>query len=206
MGKWQEWVPQSLLICFSILLAFWLDDWGEERQIRDRTHVALCNVKRELQENYVKLTEDYEPRHKGLLAYVDSTIEQLSAEPPPAEPISMIDRPLFMEGLEDTAWDLAMETGYLLHADFTLAAEMSKVYGIQNEFIAMNIPRILDLLYWRSAGIRETDLETQLSLRTLLAELVSQEEYAIFRYERLLARSDLSELACEIEPEADQGS
>ena len=70
----------------------------------------------------------------------------------------------------------------------------------------MNIPRILDLLYSRSAGIRATDLETQVSLRTLLAELVSQEEYAIFRYERLLARSDLSELACEIEPEADQGS
>lgn len=29
--KLKGWIIESALICASILLAFWLDDWGEQR-------------------------------------------------------------------------------------------------------------------------------------------------------------------------------
>lgn len=187
---------ESALICASILLAFWLDDWGEQRNIEERTQIALCNVKEELSFNYQLLTNDYRPRHSAILKYVKSTIVQLQDSDGSAD-LSKIDRSLYNQQLRFTAWDLAIETGFLLHVDFKLAARISEVYNLQESSYKMIGPRIIESIFSDSDGLNKATLESQLKLENLMTEWLQQQNFLVTKYEDLLSLQEMKQLSCE---------
>lgn len=193
--KLKDWLMESALICASILLAFWLDDWGEQRTIEQRTQIALCNVKEELSFNYKLLTEDYRPRHTGILTHIKSTISQLSDTDKPLE-LPKIDRSLYNQQLRFTAWELAIETGFFLHVDFKLAAKISEVYNLQETSYKMIGPRIIESIFSDSEGISKATLRSQKKLEMLMTEWLQQQHFLISNYEELLALKAIQTLRC----------
>ena len=59
--KWRAIFAESAFIGSSILLAFALQDWDEEKDIEERMQIALCNVKSELTFNRVLIQKGYIP-------------------------------------------------------------------------------------------------------------------------------------------------
>ena len=193
--KIKDWLIESAFICASILLAFWLDDWGEQRNIEERTQVALCNVKEELHFNYTLLTEDYRPRHQAIMQHVDSTITQLSTSDNKLE-LAKIDRPLYNQQLRQTAWNLAIETGFLLHVDFAVAAKISEVYDLQEHSYKEIAPRIIEVLFEDGLGISGATLESQKKIKVLMNEWFQQQRFLISTYESLLEIEEIKTLDC----------
>lgn len=191
------WFIESTFICASILLAFWLDDWGEQRTLDARTNVALCNIREELHFNYDLLSNDYTPRHNKLIEYIDATIVQLEEQSQTADNIAMIDRPVFVEQVRNTAWELAIETGYLLHVDFKFAAQMAAVYNLQEQSYKLMAPKVLDVLFSDGGGINQATLVKQKRLSTLMNEWVQQLRYLMSNYDTLLQNAQLTKLDCD---------
>ncbi len=194
--KLKGWIIESMLICISILLAFALDDWGEQRNLDARTNVAMCNVKEEMQFNYALLTEDYSPRHKQLIEYVKKTIQQLEAQSNQREAVRMIDRPIVIQQLRNTAWELAIETGYLLHVDFKMATKIAAIYDLQEDSYKLMIPKIIDLLFNDDSNINDTNLRAQKKLLGYMNEWVMQLKYLTRVYEESLNSQQLTKLDC----------
>lgn len=194
--KLKGWIIESMLICVSILLAFWLDDWGEQRNLDNRTNIAMCNVKDEMQFNYALLTEDYSPRHTQLITYITQTVERLQQESAPSKAIRMIDRPIFTKQLRNTAWELAIETGYLLHVDFSMATEIASVYDLQEDSYKLMIPKIIEVLFSDESDIENTNLRAQRKLLAYMTEWVLQLNYLISVYEKQLSSEQLTTLEC----------
>ena len=78
--NWRAVFAESGFIGASILLAFALQDWDEEKDIEERTLIALCNVKSELTYNRLLLQNDYIPRQKGIQATVKGSLTLLRAQ------------------------------------------------------------------------------------------------------------------------------
>lgn len=183
-----------MIICVSILLAFWLSNWGEQQTVKERTTIALCNVKGELEQNYQLLTEDYIPRHRGLLEYVGDTRKQLQQQP--STDIPLIDRPIIIDHLSDTAWSLAMETGYLLHVDFGLATEVARVYSLQEDSYRTMVEKIISVVFAHQTETGYATVQSQSELVALFNEWHEQGKYLAYQYEQLFASDSWDGVSC----------
>ncbi|MFC3092896.1 hypothetical protein DRW07_01585 [Alteromonas sediminis] len=193
--KWTDWLIESLLICASILLAFWLNEWEEQHKIENRTQVMMCNVKKELVSNLTLVESDYLPRHRKILSYLESAIQELE-NVGESDTMQYIDRPLYMVTLDNTAWSLAVETGNLSHLDFSLAATISRVYKLQEESLKQVFPRIIDKLFFYQTNDGKPTLQSQKALRLMVKELISQEVYILSAYNKAVSAINETEYIC----------
>lgn len=195
--KLKDWLIESFIIFISILLAFWLNNWGEDRSLQRKTNAAMCNIKAELIFNRDLLVNDYVPRHKDILRHLKSTKEQLSESQQNADKITILNRPLFTEKLRSTAWNLAIETGYLLHVDFAFATEIAVVYDLQEESYMKAVEKVIESLFQiiKTQGNTAT-FESQSQLSLLFQEWMSQEAYLVSYYQKLLENKQFEALEC----------
>ncbi|WP_026375288.1 hypothetical protein [Aestuariibacter salexigens] len=194
--KWRAVFAESALIGASILLAFALQDWDEERDIEERTLIALCNVKSELSFNQILLKNDYIPRQQGMLASVKGTISLLQAQPDGRPPKTDLESMLIQESLRYSAWTLAGESGYLLHANFELATEIGALIDFQQDSYLSVVNRINEAVFDRGTQYREAPLDWYVSLSSLINEWVTQTDFLERKYVALFERSDFIELGC----------
>lgn len=195
--KWRAVFAESAFIGASILLAFALQDWDEEKDIEERTQIALCNVKSELTFNRVLLQKSYIPRQKGLAATINGAIalyEQSSQENNPGNALQSM---LIQESLRYSAWTLAGESGYLLHANFELATEIGAVIDFQEDSYQPVMNRINGAIFESSQEFSENQLQSYVQLSSLVNEWIAKTSYLEQKYEQLFAREDFIQMNCE---------
>ncbi|MDF2178866.1 hypothetical protein P2G88_11460 [Aliiglaciecola sp. CAU 1673] len=195
--KWRAIFAESSFICASIFLAFALQDWDEEKDIEERTLIALCNVKAELAFNRVLIKADYLPRQKGMLSLVNSSIEILRNQPETELAANNLERMLLQEPLRYSAWRLAGESGYLLYADFALATEIGALFDFQTDHYQATINRINNAVFDPNTHATNSSLEAYITISSLVREWVAQTEYLQKKYEALFISDDFNGLDCQ---------
>lgn len=195
--KWRAVFAESAFIGASIIIAFALQDWDEDRDIEERTLIALCNVKLELAYNRTLLKKDYIPRQKGMLAIIKGAITQLNSQADAEPPQTNLEQMLLQESLRYSAWTLAGESGYLLHANFELATDIGALFDYQEDTYQSIIVRVNDTIYNRSVALQNSPTDYYVSLNELIGEWVAQTKFLEGKYEALFARSDFIGLDCQ---------
>lgn len=194
--NWRAVFAESAFIGASIILAFALQDWDEQKDIEERTLIALCNVKSELIYNRVLIKNDYIPRQNGLLAMTNASISLLKSHPEEELPESNLKQMLQQDSLRYSAWNLAGESGYLLHANFQLATEIGALFDYQEDRYQSIIMRINDLVLDGKSSFQDSQLEYYAKLTSYVSEWILQTTYLEQKYEDLFAREDFNALQC----------
>jgi hypothetical protein len=194
--KWRAVFAESAFIGASILIAFALQDWDEGKDIEERTLIALCNVKLELTFNQTLLKKDYIPRQKGMLAVIKGAIKFFNSQATGELPETNLEQMLLQESLRYSAWTLAGESGYLLHANFELATDIGALIDYQEDRYQSIVVRVTDAIFNRNKELRENPLEYYVSLNELVGEWVAQTNFLEQKYESLFARPDFIGLDC----------
>lgn len=194
--KWRAVFAESAFIGASILLAFALQDWDEERDIEERTQIALCNVKSELEYNQVLIKRDYIPRQQGLQATVQAAISTSQHSRNGDIPQNNLEQMVVQESLRYSAWTLAGESGYMLHANFELATEIGALVDFQGDSYQPIINRINEAVFDKSREFDDSPMESYIRLSSLIDEWVAQTTFLAQKYDQLFLRDDFINMNC----------
>ena len=196
-SKIRDWIIESAIICISILLAFALANWGEQRTIDERTQSVMCNIREEMTFNYDLLVNDYQSRHKALIAYVEGSIKQVKEDPELESSLPLIDRPILVDNLRSTAWMLALETGYLLHVDFKLATKVAAVYELQEKSYKRTFEGVVETLFSNLKNNNgEVTIKHRQEVLLVLTEWYLQEQYLLDNYSNLMKLPAVEGMEC----------
>ena len=190
-------MAESAFIGASILLAFALQDWDEAKDIEERMLIALCNVRSELEFNRLLIETDYVPRQQGMLAVTQASMSLLRAAPSSENALADLKQMQLQESLRYSAWRLAGESGYLLHANFQLATEMGAIFDYQEDRYQRLISRVNDALMDREGLFQKEPLNYYVKVTALVGDLIAQTNYLQQKYKTLFEREDLRALQCE---------
>lgn len=195
--NWRAVFAESGFIGLSIILAFALQDWDEMNDIEERMTIALCNVKSELEFNRVLLKGDHLPRQNGMLAIVNGALKTLKVGEASATPVLGLKEMHFQKSLRHSAWTLAGESGYLIHANFELATEIGALFDYQQDSYQPVIARLNDNLFNSSSEYIENPIAHYASLKELINESIAQSLYLKTSYDALFEREDFKLLSCQ---------
>ena len=195
--NWRAVFAESGFIGLSIILAFALQDWDEVSDIDERMTIALCNVKSELEFNRVLLEVDYLPRQNGLLAVVNGAIKTLESSPTSEVSVSALKDMYLQKSLRYSAWTLAGESGYLLHANFEMATEIGALFHYQQDSYQPVVARLNDRLFDSLPEYSDNAIVHYASLKDLINEWIAQSLYLKNSYDTLFEREDFQQLLCE---------
>lgn len=202
--NWRAVFAESIFISASILLAFALQDWDEAQDIEDRTLIALCNVRSELQFNRALIEKDFMPRQQGMLALARASISLLQndseAELQKADLDQIktdLSRIMLQESLRRSAWTLASESGYLLHANFQLATEIGALLDYQEDRYQTLVELVYDSVYEHNSPGGDSPVDYYLTIADLVTEWIGQTHYLQQRYDALFSREDFVNLQCQ---------
>ncbi len=194
--KWRAIFVESAFIGASILLAFALQDWDEAKDIEERTQIAMCNVKSELAFNQVLIKRGYLPKQKGLLATINALVSATQRGEATTITLTNLEQMLVQESLRYSAWSLAAESGYMLHANFELATEIGAVLDFQRDSYQPVINRLNEAIFDSSQSFNEDPTESQIKLLSLTNEWISKTRYLQTKYDQLFSREDFIGLEC----------
>lgn len=194
--NWRAVVAESVFIGASILFAFALQDWDEAEDIEERTLIALCNVKSELEFNRVMIERDFMPRQQGMLALSGASIAMLQHDPGAELQKTDLYQMMVKDSLRRSAWTLASESGYLLHANFELATEIGALLDFQAVQYQGVVRLVRDAVYEHNGPMGETPIDYYLGITDLVVEWIGQTNYLKRKYEELFAREDFANLEC----------
>ena len=194
--KWRAILAESVFIGASILLAFALQDWDEDKDIEQRTMIALCNVKSELTFNRVLLKNDYIPRQQGMLSLSESAIVELQAQAETQIQLNQFQEILLSEPLRYSAWTLAGESGYLVYANFELATEIGALVDYQEDRYKVIVQRMNNTIVDLKVMVDNPPLEKFVVLTDMINEWIIQTEYLESKYDELFQRKDFIALEC----------
>lgn len=195
--KWRAVFAESFFIGASIILAFALQDWDEEKDIEERTQISLCNVKSELAFNRILISKGYVPKQKGLLATIEAAIALAQQDAAATPPSSNLEHMLIQESLRYSAWTLAGESGYLLHANFELATEIGALIDFQENSYQPVVNKLNTAIFAIEQAFAEDPLASQQKLMSLVNEWISKTTFLEQKYEMLFSRDDFIALECQ---------
>lgn len=195
--NWRAVIAESVFIGASILLAFALQDWDEATDIEDRTLIALCNVKFELEFNRVLIDRDFMPRQQGMLALSSASIAALQIDPEAETDKTDLYRLMVNDSLRRSAWTLTSESGYLLHADFEMATEIGALIDYQEGQYQVMIGLVRDAVFEHNGPIGDVPIDYYLRITDLVTEWVGQTSFLDRKYEDLFANETFANLACD---------
>jgi len=194
--KWRAIFAESAFIGASILLAFALQDWDEDKDIEQRTMIALCNVKSELAYNRVLLKNDYIPRQQGMLSLSKAAIVELEAQSKTQIQLNQFQEMLLTEPLRYSAWTLAGESGYLVYANFELATEIGAIIDYQEDRYKMIFQRMNNTIIDLKLLAEKPPARRFLALTDMINEWVTHTKYLETKYDELFKREDFIALEC----------
>jgi hypothetical protein len=131
-----HWLLEGSFIVVSVVLGFAITEYGEYREEREMAARMLDGVRAEIEYNR-GLLEVYIPIHRTWQQALDR--EDLSGGTASAADVVMAARPTLPREvranvplLRRAAWDTALSTGSLRLIDYSLAAALSEIYGMQD--------------------------------------------------------------------------
>ena len=146
-GKnWSHWLLEGTLILVSVLLAFAVGQFREERGNHEMAGHALRSIQAEIRANVQKL-EPMTSWHERWLSALESATAETSGSSSAIE-VWFRTRPPFPAGvtfsfpsLKRSAWDAAVNGGLLRLIDYDVSATLSDVYRAQ-EIVTDNVERL----------------------------------------------------------------
>lgn len=152
-------------VVFGVLIAFWLNNWSEERKEQREIKTALQNVRNEISKNQLALDSTITESklfREFLDQYLNSVDDEMKVVISDAEWEELINKyPLYLkEGttsirlsvslfqLSEVAWTTTHRTGILSSINFELAYQLEETYDLQekvNEFDNVFIANLRDI-------------------------------------------------------------
>ncbi|MBD3166788.1 hypothetical protein GF324_09330 [bacterium] len=181
---------EILSIFLSILAAFWLTNWQEQRKEQSQVHLAMEQCIQEIRENHRSLEAGI-PRHKALR----DSLQAYFGKPIDGFALQLIGRVIPEGGfgpptLVEMAWKTAQTTGVLQHMDWEQASDLARVYNIQESTLRPALEYLREISMSRAsfeASLAESQIMT---ISVNLTEVVGTEEYLLHEYEQFLAKYD----------------
>ncbi len=119
--KFKSYFIDFLLMTFSVLLAFSLNSWNENRKEKKMVEFHLEDIKEEMKSN-LKILEEYGVYH-------DTLLQNLRKNPLQTSLI------LKSTPVTNVAWKLAENDKFKTHIDKNLYKELAKVYFAHDELV-----------------------------------------------------------------------
>lgn len=183
-GRLVYFSVEAALILVSVLLAFWLNAWREQRATESRVATVRQHFLQEMKQNARSL-ESVIPYHRA----VCDNARRLSTDTQASESIGASDwistlRTLAPEGmkppgLERTAWETALAAQTLQHFDYQTLSMLSGLYRLQEFGVQSTWPKILDEVFSVNGFMPERWPATMAFFSVAIDELVRQEEYLL---------------------------
>lgn len=186
-GPRRESVVQALLIVFSVLLAFYVDDYRERLEARARQHQALDMIMAELASNRSSVSSKIE-YHRELLqqlrkkredgAYLQASLFEVLVHSAP--------RGINPPQVHATAWQTAMTDAALQRLDYAQYHRLASAYRMQSTGIEATWSRIVSVLD-KDAFAKPASAASLDYVAFLVSEAIAQEEYLVREYDKVLS-------------------
>jgi hypothetical protein len=139
---WKEYVGESLLIIFSVLLALMLTEWFNKLHEQSETHKMLANIRAELVKNKMSETNQYH-YEKMVLAKIDSALHNKEALARIVTDNEFHFELIFPDGvmhggdLSTVAWEIAREHNISSRIGFPLMSRLTDLYEDQARILKL---------------------------------------------------------------------
>jgi hypothetical protein len=183
---------ESALIVVSILLAFLLNEWRENRVHREAVRVATSNFQAEIEAN-LESVEAVLPYHRTVV----ESIRGVLAEPERMRELETVPflelgeqimpRGLVPPDLRHTAWETALARGTLAFMSYETISALARAYQTQQHGVGTTWPKITEAVLspeFFAPGRLEQNLRFFL---LAFNELAAQEEMLAAVYRETLA-------------------
>ena len=132
LRDWKEYLGESFLIIFSVLLALFLTEYITKQHEKNETHELLKNIKEELIKNKKAEQEQY-AYQKMVLKNIDSALKSKEFQQQIISNDEFHLKPLAPDGiiyrdLSTVAWDVAKSNNITSKADFKLVSQLTGIY------------------------------------------------------------------------------
>jgi hypothetical protein len=142
------------------------------------------------------IERDFMPRQQGMLALSGAAVSILQHDPEAETQKSDLYQIMANEALRRSAWTLASESGYLLHANFEMATEIGALLDYQEGQYQGVVTLVRDAVYEHNGPMGESPIDYYLGITDLVSEWIAQTNYLKRKYEDLFAREDFANLEC----------
>ncbi len=141
LRDWKEYLGESFLIIFSVLLALFLTEFINNLHEKSDTKEMLGNIKAELTKNKEAETAQY-AYEKQVLARIDSALANKALQAKIVADDQFNDKLLFPEGvvnrdLSSTAWDIARQHNLAAKLNFKLVSQLTDLYADQSRILKL---------------------------------------------------------------------
>ena len=188
-NKTNDYIIQVFLIVGSVLLALWLDQMMADRAENKKMEVTINNIISEV-ENNIKAVEAVVGYHKkvssNLSSFID-TVEFNSIDKNAMEIIAgFIPNGLQVARMQNTAWNMAIETETISLFKYEMAYDMTELYDLQTRGVESTTTKIMDYLTNPSLFDIEQNTEVTMVFHFAMNELSNQEGFLIEEYKRFM--------------------
>src|ERR1700760_884091 len=132
LRDWKEYLGESFLIIFSVLLALFLTEYITKQHEKNETHELLKNIKEELLRNK-KAEEEQYVYQKMVLKNIDSALKSIAFQQQIINNGEFHLKLIAPDGiiyrdLSTVAWDVAKSNNITSKVDFKLVSELTSLY------------------------------------------------------------------------------
>jgi len=159
---WAQLVIEAVLVILSVVLALALNSWRENTVNDDLAKQAVRNIRTEVEANWERVKERIQ-YHKALR---DSLQEN------PEMGVAL--KPAF---IQNDAWETAQAMQAAAHIDFEVAAQASKIHGLQEMYRGQFVQSAMFAMYQGNEGT---------STSGMVLDLLSIEQILLEQYKKLI--------------------
>jgi len=186
---------ETILIVFSVLLAFILNEYRENYQQQRLLQLNLREISEEIEANLTILNNAL-PYHKEILKNIHDFLKDDSSLELNDHLLiySIAPKGFFQNPLSSTAWYVFTANDLTTDLKFETTYQLSEAYHAQEHFVERNIQQILELLTSREAIDKNQIHTTLLMLDIHFKALIKREEQLIIHYQNALIQIREKEL------------
>ncbi len=187
-----EYLFQIVLIVFSVGLALFLNEVRTDKKIQNNKNLALINLKSEVQENKVILS-DLIPYHLEVIHRLDSVIENYEALEAilvegQLDLLELAPKGIYERLPSNATWEIANLSGTLAEFSFD---ELHYYYLIYDQQAVTFKPadKIVEIIFSRQFMDTSKSKENAIMIRNGFRELVGRERSLLTYYNQALTQN-----------------
>ena len=195
-ARWNlaEMATEALMVVFAVLVAFGVEEWREERQLRQFAESARAAIELEMQENLDEFSSS-QPSLRNLLQRIAAFV-RAEDESDPVFGEGSFEISLSLPNVSSAAWRTAQTSEAAPYFDYDWIIRVSQVYDILGAYERardLMIDALSQVLARATPGTHPLDFKEDLYLLNGRLLLLSQAHAAIQEgLEELLAGDDAS--------------
>ena len=177
-AKGPEVFLEALFVVFAVLVALAVDEWAQDRELRERAEQARSAVISELTRNQEELAGGSEST-VAMLGSITEALERIRA----GEELEGLGVSGELPDFTDAAWEVALVTGAVARMDYDWVLETARVYELQDLVWELQTEFVS---YFAQVAVRRPGEEPFTKLQGQLAMLASLHQELSRRYSDLL--------------------